>query len=1202
MSLFVCVLSARADFADAAKLLRAARAGDTATLNSLVRAGADINYIDNTGLSIVCTAIKNNDTAAAQLLQVYGADASNCDQQIRRYNQKYNPTADTGFFSGLSTPQNMTLMAGGAALVVGGVVLLSSMDSGDDSVSGGGASGRCTPGTECLCDNGATGTCGANGYCGNCGGSSGGGTAWPAGKIPYGPADSTTDYDTTYAANLAEWSPTTDTGLRYKDFQYFKTAGLQNYLLMMHGYSPLAHGYMGQTTYRDTTSHAPLVVGTATGGGRPINISMITANGINPTGSAGKGAITWADGAGATANTYTLDKYGNNEITGNTPYTTSEKSGFDYSGWGTVFNSDATATESALAKIIGGWEAGGRPSGDLYGFIPNGQLNVYRSGGGLGFEATAGTITDTNSNGKWDTGEVVDINIGGVSGNFTITMNADKTFSAAGTCGAVPCTIGGYVGRDGYYYINDINGGAADMIYSVNGTNVNQLKKIDYKNYEIMNTAKTTATNALVNLSLHNDSRKASYMTMADFVTGIDGLNATAARNSMINSINLYYDRDTSDSTTQGAYANSLFGSYGAADAPMIISSAGEYEIGLGPDKSMVPLDAIFENYAPALYDNNLENLFMTIVAVQHKNGTDSADTISGYGDGTGSVFGKLGLSQWTDTNGTPGDTSDDMVFGSRKCGDAGLGVNRIDPWCFAAAGPTAQMATAAAAGAFGALKGAFNYMNTKELFALMALTSDGYLLGTNPATGGAWADNLELAEYLDDRYTLPANVRNGIYDADGTTIKNADKYLEEFAKTFGYGLINLERATTPNKNLFFSDGTNIVSGGGNAFWRTAVLPSGVFGDGLNNVSVAGYDVLESSDGSITLPRVFNVGAGTSSRHGIYLGDALGEFNVSAEKPAVAQVGDMSFGMHFSESNRLNNMNGLSELSFGYDAGNWGFGAQYQHHFDDDGFGVLRSASGNSVLSLASDVMSGSAAYKIGAWDFSSRAFSGQITDESLTEYDPAISGDYRPVRLGLVSGAEMSVGFEREKLSLKNSVGTMRETDTILGTYTDGVLALGGGDTIYLNSILTLKPTDDLTLTGRATFANTRANPTGGAVFGLSDISSNSFVVGARYKNLDIEIARPLAITSGDLSYATMDYQIVEDNDSFGINATPIVAYADLSATARETRFSLAYRTALDEHTDGALGMVFRHNPNNTNRFGNESILMLKIKHKIGI
>ena len=97
--------AASSDFQRSAKLLAAARRGDTQTVQFLIKAGADVNYVDSTGLSIVCTAVMNNDTRAIQILQMYGADASNCDRQIKDYKRKSRVAArgeEYSFFSGLS--------------------------------------------------------------------------------------------------------------------------------------------------------------------------------------------------------------------------------------------------------------------------------------------------------------------------------------------------------------------------------------------------------------------------------------------------------------------------------------------------------------------------------------------------------------------------------------------------------------------------------------------------------------------------------------------------------------------------------------------------------------------------------------------------------------------------------------------------------------------------------------------------------------------------------------------------------------------------------------------------------------------------------------------------------------------------------------------------------------------------------------------
>ena len=119
------VARAADDFAVAAQLLAAAKNADIQQVQLLINNGADINYVDSTGLSVVCTALMNNDLRAAQILQMYGADASKCDRQIKQFNNKTKKTTSSGgLFSGLSSAQSIALAAAGAAVVVGGVVFL----------------------------------------------------------------------------------------------------------------------------------------------------------------------------------------------------------------------------------------------------------------------------------------------------------------------------------------------------------------------------------------------------------------------------------------------------------------------------------------------------------------------------------------------------------------------------------------------------------------------------------------------------------------------------------------------------------------------------------------------------------------------------------------------------------------------------------------------------------------------------------------------------------------------------------------------------------------------------------------------------------------------------------------------------------------------------------------------------------------------
>ena len=144
--LFPCasLAASNADFQNASKLLVAARRGDIQTVQVLINSGVDVNYVDSTGLSLVCTAVMNNDTRAIQILQMYGADASNCDNQIKQYKQKTKVAANGesyGFFSGLSSSHVLTLSVLGVAAVLGGVVLLTKVFDNDNGNDSGGTNG-----------------------------------------------------------------------------------------------------------------------------------------------------------------------------------------------------------------------------------------------------------------------------------------------------------------------------------------------------------------------------------------------------------------------------------------------------------------------------------------------------------------------------------------------------------------------------------------------------------------------------------------------------------------------------------------------------------------------------------------------------------------------------------------------------------------------------------------------------------------------------------------------------------------------------------------------------------------------------------------------------------------------------------------------------------------------------------------------------
>jgi hypothetical protein len=432
--------------------------------------------------------------------------------------------------------------------------------------------------------------------------------------------------------------------------------------------------------------------------------------------------------------------------------------------------------------------------------------------------------------------------------------------------------------------------------------------------------------------------------------------------------------------------------------------------------------------------------------------------------------------------------------------------------------------------------------------------------------------------------------------------------YLDAFKEVFGYGLINVERATTPGKSVYYYNGNDIVSAAGNAYWRaasnTAFRSSSAFGARGATLKTAAFDVLTSVDGELTLPRVWTneFALGTNSKHGLYMGDVLGELKTRSTDENRVQMGNLGFSLAVSPRAYADSLGGLDNMKLDWQTGNWNVAAEFQRHLTD---GVSRfSGMNNPVLGLASNAVMSGAKYDLGNWSFGARAFSGAITDETLLENDPTIAANYEPARLGFVHGAGANIGWHNKYFAFDTAIGSANETNTVLGAYTNGLFDMGAGRTVYVDSELRVRPTDALTLTARATFARTTTDGVGDMVLGVTPIESNAFAIGADWRNFRFSVAQPLAVRRGALQYAYADYNVVDsDNGKFALDIENAhVAEIDLSADKRELRFSGEYRHNFGPFTDGALGFIYRVNPNNTDEFGNESIFMLKMTHRVGI
>ncbi len=1211
----VSMAATNSEFMMASQLLAAAKSADIQQVQRLVNNGADINYVDSTGVSIVCTALMNNDVRAAQILQMYGADASKCDRQIKQYKNKTKSKGSGGLFSGLSSAQTISLAAAGAAVVVGGLFLLTDvLDPGNDNESAN--SGGSRP------DN-------------NPGGGGTGGVTEAFANLPYGPAMPTAaDERSYYTQNLNLYSPEKDAdktdaeqSIYYKNFQLMTngtsqvTGDGQNYLLMMHGYSPLARGYMGMQTLRNQTTREPLKLagsslwGETVMGGRPVNVAMVTANGINATdaSSLGDKLLPWtglnANGTviGEASRDTVSSKYYNNTLTvssGASAWSDIVKTeavsvgattgaiNFDLAGYGTaIHNIGATTGDNLLAKVVGGKDTG-YADADYIGFMPNGQMTIFRTGGGtilsgagLDGQVSTGTYVEND-------GVLSQIELFGKT--LAITINDNVITATANDAEQTEYT--GYVGADGNLYIDSNADGVINQAYAMNDgtlTLVKQETASDYLNYSALLgaaalwsagnlTGGRSMPDVIANASVINPLRAITVETIYSVLAQPD---ANKRQTQLAAYVKKYYNVTSGNSVSAPENnAVSFFSNLGTLFKPLVVFSTGAFEtdVNFGGET----LSATFENAAPLVYEN-AEHYFMSVVGVGLTGkGTEGTTTVSGY-----SPSGKIALTQWFDAD-------EQKFYKARMCGVAGTGAGGIDPWCFASAGVTDEMAVASAAGAAGAVKSAFPYLNNDQVFALLALTADGPWLGTD--ANGSVMTETALISHLQNMYELPGEYQ--------FLVDNGADYLDIFAQVFGYGLINLERATKPGSTIYYYNGNNIVSADGNAYWRAATntvfRPSAVLNLGRAAVNAPFFDVLESANGEMAVPRVWenSFAFGATDARALYMGDVLGDLKTRRDTLKRTQVGNIGLSMAFSERPYVDNMNGLDNLTLDFSIGNWKLTGAYQRYLTD---GMSRfDGLHNPILGLASDAIVSDLEYKFGHWAFGARAFSGAITDEGLLENDPAISAQYMPGRLGLVQGAQSHVAWENDALGLNVAFGNAYESDTLLGAQTGGLLDLGNGNTVYVDACANWNVSDVIDLTARATFAQTSSDASGQFVLGLTDIKSNAFAFGANIGNFEFSVSQPLAITRGALKYASAEYDVTQGTDkkySLDIIDTH-VAHLDLGARNREVRFTGTYRHNFGEFTDGAIGFIYRVNPNHTDEFGNESIFMLKMSHRLGI
>ena len=411
----------------------------------------------------------------------------------------------------------------------------------------------------------------------------------------------------------------------------------------------------------------------------------------------------------------------------------------------------------------------------------------------------------------------------------------------------------------------------------------------------------------------------------------------------------------------------------------------------------------------------------------------------------------------------------------------------------------------------------------------------------------------------LKNRYSLPADwVLPDMTDEEWKNI---------FVQTFGYGVVNLERATRPSETLYFYSTVSLDTG----YWsatpstnRSAINLSPAWG-ARGSITFPMFDNIVSADGTESMPRAFETELSFDSKvHGLELIDLLDEIDLSSDE--LTENSQITFKL--TQNNEIKNL----EIKSGK------FGFSYRERKENETF-----KASNPILGLAGNLATFNSKFNRFNFEF----FSGNVTDETLLGYDPVLTNDFTPANLGGVYGANLSSNISILDSELSIGAGFMKEDNTVLGAYSDGLFDMGGGQTVYSNAEFKFG-----VFTANYTIARTHSEPEFGFISNISDLYSDAYSIYANFGSWLFNVSRPLAITNGTLDYVETDFEITSKNE---LVTNPHIETINLAPENRETRFAILYQPKIFEKAKIAFGFIERVNPDN--RTGHEEIFLLKAK-----
>ncbi len=422
----------------------------------------------------------------------------------------------------------------------------------------------------------------------------------------------------------------------------------------------------------------------------------------------------------------------------------------------------------------------------------------------------------------------------------------------------------------------------------------------------------------------------------------------------------------------------------------------------------------------------------------------------------------------------------------------------------------------------------------------------------------------------------------------------------------FGHGLLDLEAATRPIGTIFVVTGDSL-SGPAFALDTTRINLGSAFGDGLR-ISLSGVQlaVFDSYDAPfyLDLGSFVNV---ASSR--IDTDRLLHRFGRFSERQTLAYgSGELSYAMSSSGEAGAEAMapglkpkTELAELSFTQRLGRTSqITLNYNTH-PAYAFGLHEGGTVDRSMMVSTDAFAA-------PWlAFGERGYNLAAAIE-LPGFGTLRLGSFFGEAEGEDTGSAFGTMAElvvpvRERANLAFQLGVLSESETFLGSETEGAFDLEGGVPTYFGGVSAeLALSDAWRLVGSAYAGLSYPEAAANSLFAdVSPILTQSFTLGVVGDDvfrdgdrLGFLVNQPLRVTSGsaELAFATgRDPQRNVLNDS---------VTADLAPDGREVDVEAFYSLALAEQTTLAASAMLRAEAGHIESAEPEGVFMLRLEHKL--